>query len=1117
MNLQVSMMSENEQYRICKLQVYNWGTFGGLHEIPISEKGFLFVGGSGTGKTTLLDAFSALLIPPRLIEFNAAASEADRSKRDRNLVSYIRGAWAEQKDEDSGIIAKRYLRPGATWSALALTYKNGLGHIVVLVQIFWLKGNASGSADVKRHFFVFEKEFDLRELEEFGKSNHDIRKLKQSLGDIFARDEFGSYKERFCYLLGIQNDMALKLLHKTQSAKNLGDLNTFLREFMLDKPETYSAAERLINEFGELNAAHQAVITARKQIETLAPARDKHLYMEQTLKQRTNLNELQAGINNYKEIRRRQLLKEQIAALNIEVEGLEGEISRRQGLLENQRNILSELERRHRDIGGDQIEQWEKEKQELERQRIEHSRKQEQAVEACRELGWSLGETQQEFASVVGKARDEIDGLEDRKNAAREELIFYSGKKKDAEDAFTKTIKEVRSLESQLSNIPASMLDMRQHIASSIGISEAALPFVGELIEVKASESVWQGAIERVLRGFALSILVDERYYSALSNYINNTHLGQRLVYYRTGSVKSTYEKSISPDSMIFKLDFKGGQYKDWLQAEIRQRFDYPCVNTINDFRKLDRAITKEGQVKHSKTRHEKDDRRTVDDRRSWVLGFDNREKLSLFKKQAQELAQEIDKINEKIKLNTEQDNTSAKRAMNCQTLVNLQWQEIDPVPFAEKISGIEKLIKEKREGNKKLQEIAEQIKKQKEVVDQEERELIELKSENTKNINLLKDAKEELEKCENDLSVIPPTPYQKENLDERYAHYKEQVRLDNLEKITISVMQILHKETEEVNREIANCEKKIESIFTEFKRTWPMDAGDVDTTLSSAPDFFAKLNRLEIDGLPHHEHRFFDLLKNQSYQNLASLSTYLNNERKTILDRMSLVNESLKQVPFNQSANQKTYLYIAVNDRQLQEVIEFKQDIKQALSFAWNDDDRELAENKFIELRKLVEKLSSQDSEHKRWQDSVLDVRQHVEFIGLEIDESGFEVEIYRSGAGKSGGQRQKLTTTCLAAALRYQLGGNDHGFPMYAPVILDEAFDKADNEFTALAMNIFNNFGFQMIVATPLKSVMTLEPFIGGACFVDIKDRNKSCVFHIEYDDTQKRLNLPAAHKEP
>ena len=94
--------------------------------------------------------------------------------------------------------------------------------------------------------------------------------------------------------------------------------------------------------------------------------------------------------------------------------------------------------------------------------------------------------------------------------------------------------------------------------------------------------------------------------------------------------------------------------------------------------------------------------------------------------------------------------------------------------------------------------------------------------------------------------------------------------------------------------------------------------------------------------------------------------------------------------------------------------------------------------------------------------------------------------------------------------------LGGNEHGVPMYAPVVLDEAFDKADNEFTALAMNIFENFGFQMIVATPLKSVMTLEPFIGGACFIDISDRRVSGVLMIEYDSKQQRLKLPAQARQ-
>src|SRR5205814_7250462 len=110
--------------------------FSGLHDIPVSERGFLIVGPSGAGKSTLLDAFSALLVPPRWVDFNAAAREADRAGRDRNLVSYIRGAWSAQSDSESGATATRYLRGGSTtWSAIALHYHNGNGQDVVLVQL----------------------------------------------------------------------------------------------------------------------------------------------------------------------------------------------------------------------------------------------------------------------------------------------------------------------------------------------------------------------------------------------------------------------------------------------------------------------------------------------------------------------------------------------------------------------------------------------------------------------------------------------------------------------------------------------------------------------------------------------------------------------------------------------------------------------------------------------------------------------------------------------------------------------------------------------------------------------------------------------------------------------
>jgi uncharacterized protein YPO0396 len=547
-----------------------------------------------------------------------------------------------------------------------------------------------------------------------------------------------------------------------------------------------------------------------------------------------------------------------------------------------------------------------------------------------------------------------------------------------------------------------------------------------------------------------------------------------------------------------------------WLQNELRQRFDYDCVDSLRAFRAArERALTREGQVKHNRARHEKDDRNSVDARQYWVLGFDNRAKLALYEQDARELQERAAQLDAQLGTMRGQRQARAGRLLQCQTLINLQWQEIDVFPVADRSAAVQRQLDALRTGNADLQRIEERLREQEDLVREARaavnNELVEQRSRE----KLCAEQEDLLATLRGDPTIVPLTPHQQAGLAQRYAAGGGTLRLKDVDSADRAVGKALHDEIRAIDNELAQGEKYVEAQFAQFINHWRADADGLDARLAAAPDFFRKLARLESDGLPAHEQRFFDLLQNQSHQNLAALSSYLNDARKAILARMELVNDSLRQVPFNSSEHQRTYLHIQPKDRQLPEVQQFKQDIAAALKHAWIDD-REFAEARFIDLRRLVNRLASQEPEHRRWREAVLDVRQHVEFIGREFDEDGQEVQVHQSGAGLSGGQRQKLATTVLAAALRYQLGGNDTGIPRYAPVVLDEAFDKADNEFTALAMNIFANFGFQMIVATPLKSVMTLEPFIGGACFVDIRERKASSVLLIEYDDERQRLKL-------
>jgi uncharacterized protein YPO0396 len=1111
----------DEQFRLTRMQTFNWGTFNGLLDLTIPHAGYLFVGPSGSGKSTLLDAHTALLTPPKWVDFNVAAREAERQGRDRSALSYVRGAWAKQTG-DAGEYVTQYLRTGTTWSALAETYRDARGRSVVLAQVLWVRGQGSSPGDVKRLYMVLPRELSLRELEFFAASDFDVRRFKQALPEAFVKDEFSAYQERFRGLLGIENERALRLLHKTQSAKNLGDLNLFLRDFMLDPPETFVVAERLVNEFGELNAAHQAVVAARHQIETLRPAQSAHNALDRARNDRSILAELLVGLDAYREQRRAELLDRRSSELRVEAQGVKLEVERLTAAALEAHRVLLELKEKRHGLGGGLLETLSREMQQAEAERPARVQKRERLKEACRSLGWDEPLTAPAFVQHVAAAKERV--LQAGQHAAEleERKDQVKAKRREQETEFQHLRDEIAAMERQRSNIPARMLALRAAMAHALGLSEEELPFAGELLQVREDAAGWEGAIERVLHGFAQSLLVDDEFYAAVSGYLNERSIGERIVYFRT-LPHAEERRTPGPNSLVRKLDYAPGSYSDWLRTELSLRFDYECTESMQAFRDSPKAVTREGLVRHGYARHEKDDRRRIDDRTRWVLGFDNHDKLQLFKHNAANIAGEIGSLAQQLERLAEESDRQRDQLLMCQTLANLSWAEVDVASLLTHIDSLRERIAAETRARPELSELDIQVLREQDGHRRAEEARM---REESKHTYLL----DQVARFERTRAALAPeqlslrlTPTQEIGLKARFEQLGRTLSLDSLSDLHASVQRGISEEQSELAVRVTELRHAIERSFAEFNRHWPADSDGLDAVLESANDYFAKLARLETDGLPRYEERFLKLLREQSDQNLTLLNSRLEQERSAIRARLELVNESLRTAPFNPG----THLLIETQDRLNDDVRQFKQSLKQALSkpgaaasvaaTANAASDAELAEQRFESLRVLVDRLSSQETTDRNWRNLVLDVRQHVEFVVRELDEEQREVEVYASGAGKSGGQRQKLAATCLAAALRYQLGGQDRGMPTFSTVALDEAFDKADAEFTTMAMNIFKTFGFQMVVATPLKSVMTLEPFIGGACFVHIRDRKTSAIVPIEYDEQQKRLKLPASTSEP
>jgi uncharacterized protein YPO0396 len=74
---------------------------------------------------------------------------------------------------------------------------------------------------------------------------------------------------------------------------------------------------------------------------------------------------------------------------------------------------------------------------------------------------------------------------------------------------------------------------------------------------------------------------------------------------------------------------------------------------------------------------------------------------------------------------------------------------------------------------------------------------------------------------------------------------------------------------------------------------------------------------------------------------------------------------------------------------------------------------------------------------------------------------------------------------------------------------VILDEAFDKADSQYTRMALDIFREFHFHMILATPQKLLQTFEPYIGGATAIENPTHKRSEISEVIWEQNAAKAN--------
>ena len=109
-------------FRLQHIEVLNWGTF---HQhawrLNLNGQNALLTGDIGSGKSTLVDAITTLLVPSNRIAYNKAAG-ADF--KERSLRSYVLGYYKSERNEGDHSAKPVALRDNNTYSVILGVFHN---------------------------------------------------------------------------------------------------------------------------------------------------------------------------------------------------------------------------------------------------------------------------------------------------------------------------------------------------------------------------------------------------------------------------------------------------------------------------------------------------------------------------------------------------------------------------------------------------------------------------------------------------------------------------------------------------------------------------------------------------------------------------------------------------------------------------------------------------------------------------------------------------------------------------------------------------------------------------------------------------------------------------------
>ncbi len=1077
-------------FRLAKLEIYNWGTFdGAVYSAKPRGQTTLLIGENGSGKSTLVDALLTLLVRPQTRNYNVAAGA---TKNERDERTYIRGAFDRTLGE-GGRPQVQYLRSGrGHYTVVLACFENASsGKIFTACQVLYLDAE---NAVEKIYAFADEEKGIVEDLRDLSITTGVSKQLRER-----GFRTTTSYKEYFQWLQKTTGfrPKAMDIFNQTVAVKDVQRLDVFIRQHMLEKKAWNERVGQLLKHFSELSESHRMLFRIRQQDELLRPVvAEGAKYQKRIEKLDTARRQLDAT-QLYFATEQVQLLEPLCAKWQEQITYLTDELQRLDKLQDRLRSEIARLDVDIENAGGDRLKQLPgliNQAQEL--AKLKASRRatfESQTVAAGIQTQITSPEQFLKVRTEIARRREEIIAAREAQRTKSNALQYQLG---DLTRQLADDRDELAALEKRKGNLPESFVELRERMCRDLNLSPSDLPFAAELISVAPEERDWEPAIEQVLHGFARSLLVSNENYAKVSGYVDRTRLtdarghGTRLVYLRVGSLNGKAnaksdksERKSTRNTLAAKLEYRNHPLTAWVQDEIESRFDYEACETVEAFqRATGAAMTRNRHFKTGHTRHEKDDRSSPNDRRHFILGWDNKAKrLALaeaireserdwndMQVRSSQASQEIDRL------------TSILAALE-QTSQVATFDDIDNARHEFEASQLRLEKQSLEESNDQIRDLRARVSKLRAEADGHKadrdahiatRTIRE--GELRQGERFLAGAKQRLEQARRDerLSLA----------EQEFAALAELVNepltLDNVATLPEAFERKQRQLCDRMRDDLQPVARELTAAMTRFLKKFPDEGIDLDAHVDSLSSFAALHQRIASDDLPQHEERFKRRLNEKVLHEMGLLHGGLETERQEIRDKISQLNDALRLLQWKPG----TYMQLEPSDVQDREILDFRRDLSGCLSGTF-DGTPEANEATFVRIEKLVEKL--RDESNTRWREKVVDVRNWFSFAARELVEATGEVRsFYDGGTGQSGGEKGKLAFLVLVAAIAYQydLEPDAEVSDRFHFVMVDEMFSRSDDHHAEYALELFERFRLQLLIVAPLDAkARVTEPYVG------------------------------------